>query len=295
MREAEEAHLASVYNRRQEGVETLRTELKVNREELVAIHQRKLAAEAREAERERNLPPVVKEKTQMTEGQAKREAYIRAQLDQRRKEEAHDRARLPQQKTENEKAREQSAEDKRKMAKLNQRRMTYFDGNLMAAIMDMDLNENIAARDPYQLVKTKTKAKKWRKRTSTFNRDRFKDRELIEGANPDLLIDGESGETPKMKKKTQTKAEILAKKKERHREELERKRRQNAKNRINAQLASKAVVKSVDFVATPSKIIFADYLPSKRYVVKIDLTNVSHQISSIRYHSLRFVAFQNNF
>lgn len=290
MREAEEAHLASVYNRRQEGVETLRTELKVNREELVAIHQRKLAAEAREAEKERNRAPVVKEKTQMTEGQAKREAYIRAQLDQRLKEEAHDRARLPQQKTETEKAREQNAEDKRKLAKLNQRRMTYFDGNLMAAIMDMDLNENLATRDPYQLVKTKTKAKKWRKRTSTFNRDRFK-----EQGHADLLIDNESGETPKMKKKAQTKAELLAKKKERHREELERKRRQNAKNRINAQLASKAVVKSIDFVATPSKIIFADYLPSKRYVVKIDLTNVSHQISSIRYHSLRFFLFLSTF
>ena len=48
-------------------------------------------------------------------------------------------------------------EDKRKLAKLNQRRMTYFDGNLMAAIMDMDLNDNLAQRDTYQLVKTKTK------------------------------------------------------------------------------------------------------------------------------------------
>ena len=35
--------------------------------------------------------------------------------------------------------------------------MTYFDGNLMAAIMDMDLNDNLAQRDTYQLVKTKTK------------------------------------------------------------------------------------------------------------------------------------------
>ena len=83
MRREEEAQMSEVYTRRQEGVETLRNELKVNREELVAIHQRKMAALARKAERERNAPPVQKEKTQMTEGQAKREAFIRAQLELR--------------------------------------------------------------------------------------------------------------------------------------------------------------------------------------------------------------------
>ena len=92
-----------------------------------------------------------------------------------------------------------------------------------------------------------------------------------------------------MKKKVQTKAELLARKKARHKEELEKKRRQNAKNRINDQLNRKAEIKSCDFVSTPTQIKFADYLPGQRYVVKIDLTNVSHQISSIRYHSLRLV------
>ena len=63
---------------------------------------------------------------------------------------------MPNQKL-NRKNSEENLEDKRKLAKLNQRRMTYFDGNLMAAIMDMDLNDNLAQRDTYQLVKTKTK------------------------------------------------------------------------------------------------------------------------------------------
>ena len=74
----------------------------------------------------------------------------------RKREEAHDRAKLPNQKL-NRTDTDDNLEDKRKIAKLNQRRMTYFDGNLMAAIMDMDLNDNFAQRDTIQLVKTKTK------------------------------------------------------------------------------------------------------------------------------------------
>ena len=74
----------------------------------------------------------------------------------RKREEAHDRAKLPNQKP-NQANTEEILEDKRKLAKLNQRRMTYFDGNLMAAIMDMDLNDNLAQRDTLHLVKTKTK------------------------------------------------------------------------------------------------------------------------------------------
>ena len=50
-------------------------------------------------------------------------------------------------------------EERKKIAKQNQRRMTYFDGNLMAAIMDMDVNEKGANKDAFQIIKTKTKGK----------------------------------------------------------------------------------------------------------------------------------------
>ena len=98
-------------------------------------------------------------------------------------------------------------------------------------------------------------------------------------------------DTPKLKKKAQTKAEQLEKKKQLHKDQLEKKRRQNTKKRVQDQLDKKAKIKSNDFVSTPTNITFADYLPDVRYVVKIDLTNVSHQISSIRYHSLRLVIY----
>ena len=128
-------------------------------------------------------------------------------------------------------------------------------------------------------------AKRWRKRTSTWGKLKRSDTQQKEHNDQTE----EDQDTPKLKKKVQTKAELLARKKARHKEELEKKRRQNAKNRINDQLNRKAEIKSCDFVSTPTQIKFADYLPGQRYVVKIDLTNVSHQISSIRYHSLRLV------
>ena len=93
----------------------------------------------------------------MTDGQAKREAYIRAQLEQRRKEEAADESKLPKSCQKIAGPKKISNEEKKKIAKQNQRRMTYFDGNLMAAIMDMDLNESGADKDAMHLIKTKTK------------------------------------------------------------------------------------------------------------------------------------------
>ena len=77
----------------------------------------------------------------MTDGQAKREAYIRAQLEQRRKEEAADEAKLPKNCQKIPEPAKISSDEKKKIAKQNQRRMTYFDGNLMAAIMDMDVKD----------------------------------------------------------------------------------------------------------------------------------------------------------
>ena len=75
-----------------------------------------MAALARKAERDKNKPPKVKEKTQMTgknihsnhgysikylsEGQLKREAYIKQQLNTRRQEELLDFSKLPRGKKE---------------------------------------------------------------------------------------------------------------------------------------------------------------------------------------------------
>ena len=82
-----------------------------------------MAALARKAERDKNKPPKVKEKTQMTgkitisishpykiflEGQLKREAYIKQQLNTRRQEELLDFSKLPRVK------KEQSAIDRAK-------------------------------------------------------------------------------------------------------------------------------------------------------------------------------------
>ena len=74
-----------------------------------------MAALARKAERDKNKPPKVKEKTQMTgkitisnrtfykifsEGQLKREAYIKQQLNTRKQEELLDFSKLPRVKKE---------------------------------------------------------------------------------------------------------------------------------------------------------------------------------------------------
>jgi len=101
--------------RRFQDIRNLKTELKENRytksntnsvlintllrDEISAIHHRKMAALARKAESEKNKPEKIKEKTQMTEAQLKREAFIRQQLQIRHREEQEDLSKLPRSKT----------------------------------------------------------------------------------------------------------------------------------------------------------------------------------------------------
>merc|ERR1712168_971256 len=151
--------------RRVADIQNLKTELKENREEISAIYQRKMAALARKAERDKNKPPKVKEKTQMTEAQLKREAYIRQQLNMRKQEEDLDFSKLPRVKK-MQSAIEKAKSESKKSFDGTGRRMTLFDGTLMAAIMDMDTSNNNKDAAFVGMLKSKGRAKKWRKRAS---------------------------------------------------------------------------------------------------------------------------------
>jgi hypothetical protein len=269
--------------RRFQDIRNLKTELKENRDEISAIHQRKMAALARKAEREKNKPEKVKEKTQMTEAQLKREAFIRQQLQIRHREEQEDLSKLPRSKT---KQPEDDTDLEIKKKALGNRRMTFYDGNLMAAIMGYEGEDTSTAGKLGAMLKTKAKGKKWKKRASLASRKQSEGRSaptqqpFIQSEGVNLLL-----KSKKLRSKL-SKAEKLRKKKQTYKTNQEELRRKNARNRIVSELERKSKIASFDFASHPPEFIFADYIPDTEYVLKIELTNISHQISSIRFNSL---------
>ena len=192
--------------RRFEDVKKLKNELKENREEIAANHRQKTAILAKLAAKEKikqekmesEAPKDIFRTTglplQMTDGQLKREAYIRRQLQNQYLEEQEDKRKLPRNKNEK--------------IKTENRKMTINDDSVMDI---MNYNGEIyrdAAADLANTIRTKAKGKKWRTSASNNKKQPAKQEASIKHEGVKLLLKS------KKLRNIQTKAEKLRKKKQ---------------------------------------------------------------------------------
>ena len=140
--------------------------------------------------------------------------------------------------------------------------MTFYDGNLMAAIMGYDGEDTSTAGKLGAMLKTKAKGKKWKKRASLASRKQSEGRSVptqqqyIQNEGVNLLL-----KSKKLRSKL-SKAEKLRKKKQTYKTNQEELRRKNARNRIVSELERKAKIASFDFASHVSNLFI--FIPRAR-------------------------------